>query len=115
MKSSALQAVDYIAKGKVISIDLIPDDAFTKEQLKHLVARDLNIIFRGPRPTTTDRARALILSKNGTRCVDLATMHVIDGQDPNAASQLGSLEPHRKVLTQISEVPFYNGTPNLNS
>lgn len=67
MESALNWAVNTLKQGKAVSTDLIPDDVFSKEQLKKIVRKDLSLIFSGPRPKVMESARAILLSKLGTR------------------------------------------------
>lgn len=64
------EAVDDLGVGKSLSTDLIPDTCFNKEELKRMAINDKRILFNGRRPDVTLRAKAILLSKTGSRIAE---------------------------------------------
>lgn len=61
------KVVQYFPKGKAVSTDLIPDETFSKDELKTLVMKDKGVLFKGPLLEVMKNARCTILSKTGKK------------------------------------------------
>ena len=62
-------AIKYLTVGKGLSWDLFPDDTFTKEELLELSAKDFRVLFNAPLSKVLTNAKAMLLSKNGSKIV----------------------------------------------
>lgn len=56
-----------MGSGKALSMDMVSDDAFNKETLLNLTLMDRSLIFNLPLPKTMRKAKAMILSKTGSK------------------------------------------------
>lgn len=64
-----MTAIDNISQGKGLSFDLLPDDAFSREEIKALALKDFGILFNAPPIGTLRTAKAMLLSKTGSKIV----------------------------------------------
>ncbi len=55
---------------KLVSLDMIPDDIFTKKQMVKLIHRDINLLLKGSRSVTMDKTRAIPIMKTSSRIAE---------------------------------------------
>jgi hypothetical protein len=77
LNSNIEKAITQLPKGKAMSVDLVPDTSFTREEMLRLVKKDQSLIFNGPRISIMNSAKATLLSKTNSKIVEANNTRMI--------------------------------------
>jgi len=67
-RETAAHAILGMKQGKAMSHDDIPDDAWSKEQLRLMVNRNWDLFMNGLQPDHWNHSKGVLLSKTGSSC-----------------------------------------------